>query len=132
MPRKNERYSRIEGLNLRQWALDYMSSHGIKTRKELAKILGVYEGRAGDVVLGRGNTLFNLEAIVRKVHKGDYSKMSKYADSPEAREVLRELHFKNGLKGEERELYTEILTELKRVKRKQKLYDALKAIKRIR
>ena len=132
MPKKNERYSRIEGLNLRQWAIDYMSSHGIKTQKELAKLLGVYEGRAGDVVLGRGNTLFNLEAIVRKVHKGDYSKMAKYAETPEAREVLHELHFKNGLGGVEREIYTEILAELKRVKRKQKLNEALKAIKRIR
>ncbi len=132
MPKKNERYSRIEGLNLQQWAFDYMASHGIKTQKELARILKVYEGRAGDVVLGRGNTLFNLEAIVRRVHKGDYSKMSKYAETPEAREVLRELHFKNGLKGEERETYTEILVELKRVKRKQKLDEALKAIKRIR
>lgn len=109
-----------------------MKSLGLKTQEELAKILNVWPARAGDIILGRGNTLFNLEAIVKEVHKGDYSKMAKYAETPEAREVLSELHFKNGLKGEEREIYNEILKELKRVKRKQKLDEALNAIKRIR
>lgn len=109
-----------------------MGSHGLKTQEKLAKILDVWPARAGDIILGRGNTLFNLEAIVKEIHKGDYSKMAKYAETPEAREVLSELHFKNGLGKEEREVYSEILKELKRVKRKQKLGEVLKVIKRIR
>jgi len=132
MPKKNERYSRIDGLNLQQWAFDYMASHGIATQVALAKILGIWSARVGDMIMGRGNTLFNLEAIVEKIHGGDYSKMGKYAETPEAREILHELHFKKGLTGNERDDWARLLVELKRIRRKQKLGEALKAMKRIR